>query len=153
MMTSPMPPQPKTVELPAVPTWAVELTQSVREGFARTNANLELVSNDLSLVKERVALLESWKISSETRAARTSDAVRSASQVDVEQAAQLAQERAAREALAAKLDALSGTQEAQLAILSRLDKVAANPIVKTLAAMLATAVITWLASHGIGVSK
>jgi hypothetical protein len=66
----------------------------------------------------------------------------------MEQAAQLAQERIAREDLATKVDALTTMQNTQLAILGRLDRVASNPTVKVLAGMLATAAISYLAGKG-----
>jgi len=96
------------------------------------------------------------------------------SDADMALESQLMQERTAREALAAahamtaekvtataeKVDTLDvkqdqqlKNQETSLAILARLDKVTSNPLVKTLAAMLMTAVITWLATHGVRVPQ
>jgi hypothetical protein len=96
------------------------------------------------------------------------------SDADMAIESQLMQERTAREALATshamtservaataeKVDALDlkqdqqlKNQEASFAILARLDKVASNPLVKTLAAMIMTAVITWLATHGVRVPQ
>jgi hypothetical protein len=49
---------------------------------------------------------------------------------------------------ASKVDRLTATQDIQLAILARLDKVASNPTVKVIAGMVATAILTWLASRG-----
>lgn len=147
---------PKTTQLAAVPEWAAELTRATKEGFSRISANLELVSTDLSVVKDRVNILESRQNEFDTRASRSSEGVRGLSQADHSHDAQLVQERSAREALAKKTDSiasevtsLKATNETQLAILSRLDRVASNPLVKTMAAMLATALITWLASKGI----
>jgi len=54
-----------------------------------------------------------------------------------------------REAIAAEVADLKATQALQLAILARLDKVASNPTVKVLGGMLATALVTWLASRGL----
>ncbi len=147
-MSKDMPDQPKTKEIPAVPEWAIELTRSVKIGIAELRADVALVSNDLGIVKDRVSILESHKNDQDMRATRTSAGVRSLSTTDAEQQAALAQERAAREALATKVDRLTATQEIQLAILGRLDKVASNPTVKVLAGMIATALLTWLASHG-----
>jgi hypothetical protein len=145
------PSEKPTKELPAVPAWAVELTQSVKSGIAELRADVALVSNDLGVVKDRVAILESFRSDQEQRANRTSAGVRSLSTTDAAQEAQLAQERAAREELAAKVDSLAKTNETQLAILGRLDAVVKNPLAKTLVAMLATAAITWLAGHGVHV--
>ncbi len=152
------PEQPKTTQLPAVPAWAVDLTTTVKAGIAELRADVALVSNDLGVVKDRVAILESFRNDTEARATRTSAGVRSLSSTNAEQDAQLAQERAAREALAAKtdsveakVDALTASQSLQMTILTRLDAITQQPLVKTLAAMLATAAITWLASRGISI--
>ncbi len=59
----------------------------------------------------------------------------------------------AREDLAKQVAALATTNATQLAILSRLDKVASNPLVKTVGAMLFTAFVTWLATKGIKVPQ
>ncbi len=160
-MTTPIDPraeppeQPKTAELPSVPQWAIELTQAMKSGIAEVradvamvSADVAIVSNDLGIVKDRVTILESRRNDDEVRFNRTSNRVREVSQSDMEQASQLVQEKAAREELAAKVDALTTTQATQLAILSRLDKITSNPTVKVLAGMAATALVTWLASHG-----
>jgi len=136
-----MPEQPKTTQLPAVPQWAVELMRGMTEGFKQTNANLELVSTDLGVLKERVVILESER-------SKFSGGVRALSTASLENEAQLAQERASREALAVQVEALRNTNETQLAILGRLDAITKNPLVKTMVAMLATAFLTWLAAHG-----
>lgn len=147
------PEQPKTKELPAMTERALleDLRGVVKEGFRLTNANLEVVSNDLGVVKDRVTILE-------TERARFSGGVKSLSTANAEQDAQLAQERAAREALAADVAVVKGDMasvkrdtEMQTAILVRLDNIARNPLVKTLGAMLATALVTWLAAHGINI--
>lgn len=52
-------------------------------------------------------------------------------------------------ALTAKVDALSASQQVQLEILQRLDHVAANPLVKTVFAILAAAIASWAASKGL----
>lgn len=139
-----MPEQPKTAELPAadpVQVLLLKLQRGMDAGFLNMGADIKLVANDLGVVKDRVTLLE-------RRADTTSDRVKQQSSSDLSQDAQLAQERVAREELAAKVDALTSTQATQLAILGRLDKVASNPTVKVLFGMLATALVTWLASHG-----
>ncbi len=147
------PEQPKTKEIAAVPPWAIELTRAMKDGIAEVRADISLVSNDVGLLKQRVSIIESLRVEDEARAVKLSGGVRGLSNSDLEHASQLAQERAARESLAVKVDSLTSTQETQLAILSRLDRVASNPLVKTLAAMFATAVLTWLASHGIQVPR
>lgn len=161
------PPLPKTTQLPAVPDWAIELTRSMKHGFGAINArldaqevSLERVVNEGIRTNTRLSRIEERVDELEGRIGRTSTRVREVSQTDLEQGAQLVQERSAREAVAVKVDALAAdlaqlaaTNTAQLAILARLDKVASNPMVKTIAAMALTALITWLTSHGIGVAR
>jgi hypothetical protein len=88
----------KTVNLPAMTDRALleDLRGVVKEGFRNLSANLEVVSNDLGVVKDRVTILE-------TERGKYSGGFRGLSTADAEQAAQLAQERAAREALAAEV--------------------------------------------------
>lgn len=149
-----------TTELPAVPAWAVELMRTTKDGFARLAADVGLVANDISLVKERVTLLESWRTEQELRVSRASLRVKeldaATSQVDLEIQAKQAEEVLKRQALErqiadthARVEALSTSQETQLAILTRLDKVASNPLVKTVATAVGTAILTWLASKGV----
>lgn len=146
----PMPPQPKTVEIAKPSTTEIqlaELLRVVKAGFAdvdtrfeKMDANVELVTHDLGIVKDRVTLLED-------KARQNSLRAQSASQVDMAHESQLADEIVARKALAEKVDALTSSQATQTAILTRLDKIASNPLVKTVAASLGTAVLTYLATH------
>lgn len=108
----------------------------------RLTGTVDLVSNDLGIVKDRVTILEAERT-------KLSGGVRGLSTSNAEQDAQLAQERAAREALATEVKALTTMQETQLAILGRLDKVASNPVVKTVVTILGTAFATWAASKGL----
>lgn len=158
-----MPAQPKTTQLPAADKNEILLAEiktlmtqglsaldaKVAIGFGRLSADIALVSTDLGVVKDRVNVLEAFKVDSESRMSRTSTAVRGASQVDMEQAAQLAQERTAREDLAKQVASLATTNAAQLAILSRLDRLAANPAVKVLLFALGTVATGYLASKGL----
>ncbi len=145
------PEQPKTTQIAAVPQWAIELTQAMKSGIAEVRADIGLVSNDVGLLKQRVSIIESLRVEDEARAVKLSGGVRGLSSADEQQAAQLAQERSAREALATEVKALTTMQETQLAILGRLDKVASNPVVKTVATAIGTAVLTYLATKGIAV--
>jgi hypothetical protein len=47
-----------TVRMSEVPIWAIELTKNVKEGIAELKADVQLVSNDLGIVKDRVLILE-----------------------------------------------------------------------------------------------
>ena len=107
----------------------------------------------LTRIEVRVEGVEKDVGDLEARVGKASMAVRGQSSAGMEQAAALAEEKVAREALAKEVADLKGTNALQLAILTRLDGVAKNPLVKTIAAMLATAFVTWLATHGIKVPQ
>lgn len=163
---SEMPPQPKTREIPA-PRPEEILLAEVRSGFRSVNQRLDtqdatmekLVTEGiesnvrLTRIEVRVEGAELRVAELESRIGRTSSRVKEVSQQDMAQDAQLAQERAAREALAAKVDAIAKTNETQLAILARLDKVASNPTVKLILFAIGVAVTGWLMSHGIKVPQ
>ncbi len=57
-----------------------------------------------------------------------------------------------RKALAEKVDAIAAESSAQTVMLTKFttdaSKIFANPIVRSIAVMLGTAILTWLAAHG-----
>lgn len=115
------PPEKPTVKMETVPDWAVALTTgfaSVKDSVTslgrELSADIKLVSNDLGILNDRVGILESARNDGEQRAARTSQRVAQASQVDLEHEAKLglalaalAEEKAKRE----KLEADAATKE------------------------------------------
>jgi hypothetical protein len=142
-----MPEQPKTTKLQAADPALVLLTQikaAMEAGFRETNANIDLVSGDLNTVKAEVRAIQTWKGEQEARASRHSLQAKAESSHDLEQDAQLAQERAAREALATKVDTL-------LAIGERLDKLAKHPVAKVVGTIIAVTLAGYAASHGIAI--
>ena len=154
------PPEKVTTQLPAVPEWAVELTRTTKDGFRAVRADLELVANDLSLVKERVTIIETWRNDQDQRLNRNSNRVRdladTTSHVDLTVQAvkseaivkQMEQDRKIAETHT-MVEAVKAETAQQTAILARLDRVASNPLVKTVATAIGTAVLTWLASKGL----
>lgn len=140
-----------TVEFSAPPDWAIALTEKVTQGFAKTNANIELVSNDLDVLKGRVGNLESARVGDEERARLNSMRAKEPSQHDLETASALAQEIVAREALSRKVDAVVAENVAQTAMLTTLTgaakKLGSNPTVHTIAILLGAAIIAWLKGH------
>jgi chaperonin GroEL (HSP60 family) len=142
-MSDEMPPQPPTTRLEAVPPWAIELTRSMKEGFRVTNANIEMVSNDLSVLKERVSVLE-------TERTKLSGGVRGLSSANMQQDAEILAERQAREALTTKVDKLStAVVDIVVPILQRINDLTKNPLVKILV-VIATAVAgSYAASKGL----
>lgn len=154
------PPEKVTTQLPAVPEWVVELTRTTKDGFRAVRADLELVANDLSLVKERVTIIETWRNDQDLRASRNSNRVRdlaeATSHVDLAHDAKIAAEIVARQKLErdaaetrALVERLQAETASQTAILGRLDKVASNPLVKTVATAVGTAILTWLSVKGL----
>ena len=143
------PAEKPTVEIAKVPAWAIELTTAMKTGIAEVRADIGLVSNDLGVLKQRVSIIEGLRNSEEARASKLSGGVRGLSNATLEHDAQLAAERMARETLAAKVDALTASQELQLAILSRLDKVMSNSSVKVILGVLAMAAASWAATKGL----
>lgn len=154
-MSDEQPPPRPTVSLPAVPQWAIEMMQATKAGIAEiradvadaraeTRADVGLVSNDLGLLKTRVSIIESLRVEDEARTVKLSGGVRGLSSSDLAHEARIAE-------LGTKVDDLAKTNATQLAILSRLDKVASNPVVKTIVTILVTILGTWAASKGITV--
>lgn len=82
-------------------------------GFKRLGADVAVVASSVDVVKDRVHVLETWKVEQDARSTRTSARVTQASESDLAQAAQLAQERGAREALAVKVEDVVTTLKAQ----------------------------------------
>ena len=109
-MSADKPDEKPTVEIPAVPAWAVELTREVKGA----RSDIALVSNDLGLLKERVVLIEKRVTDGEERAARTSNAVKGQSQTDLAHEAKLAEFEVWKQEVATKAD-LAATTEAQTA--------------------------------------
>ena len=146
------PAEPPTKTLPAANPIEVALRQldvSMRSGFREVNANLDLVSGDLSTVKAEVRSLQSWRGEQEARLNNNSIRARQASQVDMEQASQLAQERSNREELAKRVDAIDAKQDVQIALLDKLVKLTEKPVVKLVATAIGTAILTWLSARGL----
>ncbi len=148
-MSDDKPAEKPTVQLAAVPDWAIELTKSVKSGFDEVRRDLETVKAEGQRTNLRLTRQEVRMDDVETRLANNSIRAKSTTQQDMEQDAQLAQERAAREALAVKVDDIAKTNEAQLAILARLDKIASNPTVKLILFALGTIATGYLASKGL----
>ena len=153
-----VPPQPKTAQFAAPEKSELllaELKALMVGNFAEVKVRLDSQDGVLARVvnegvrtNTRLDRIEHRVDEVETRMGRASTGVRGLSQTDLAHEAQLAAEKTAREALAKQVDGLTVTQEVQLAILSRLDKLAANPLVKAVVAMALTALVAWLATHG-----
>jgi uncharacterized phage infection (PIP) family protein YhgE len=129
-----------TAQLPAVPDWAVELTKSVKSGFAEVKADLSLVANDVTVVKDRVTVVESRVGALEESRKATSIRVRESQASDLEHAAQLAQLSANFQELIAKQ---TEAQTSEIAAL--VQRAAATPqgqkLLNAVVGLAATAVV------------
>lgn len=112
------PPEKPTTQLPAVPDWAIKLTMDMKEGFAKIGGDISLVANDVSVTKDRVALIETRVNVLEEARTKNSLRAATASQADLEHEAKLAKaaieleaERKAREELAVKVDLVYGVSK------------------------------------------
>lgn len=123
----------------------------------RLDGSVSLVINDVTIVKDRIAMIERRTEQLETAGTRRSDAVKAVdartSAQDMEQAAQLAQERAAREALAKEVKQLTEINSKQMRALEELNATAksivGNKMIRQIAYGVGTLILLWLASKGI----
>lgn len=149
-----MPPQPPTVALKKDDIIQAQLKQVIdgmssfrsemSTGIAHLTADVQLVSNDLGIVKDRVAIIEGWKNDQDARASRTSKRVQQVSDSDLSQEAKLADLIVWRTTVATK-DDLAKTTLAQTNQL--IDSLKKNPIVSKALTIIGTAIITYLATH------
>ena len=138
--------QTQTLQAPdPVQVMLARLTKTVETGFTDLRADTETLKNEGQRTNLRLTRLEMRQDDVETRLTRTSTRVKAESEHDMEQDTQLAQEMAAREALTAKVDTL-------VDIAGRLDRLFRHPVAKAVGSLLALALVTWLASHGVKVS-
>lgn len=119
-----------------------QIKQSMDAGFTEVRSDLESVKNEGQRTNLRLTRQEVRMDDVEVRLSHNSMRAKAESSHDMEQDAQLVQERAAREELATKVDAL-------LAIGERLDKLAKNPAAKAIGAIVTFALVAYAASHGI----
>ena len=125
MNKPPMPQQPSTTQLPAVPEWAIELTRSVKDGFAKVDANLQLVTSDLEVVKGRVGNLEDARRLDEARVNAHSARVKGTSENDLRQDSAIAH-------VIVRLDTVEANQtkaaEERAQTAAKVDETAANVV-------------------------
>jgi hypothetical protein len=148
----PGPPEKPTVQLPKVPDWAVELILSVKSGFRGVDerldtleTNLDIQGNTVRDVAKRMTALEERVVGIESRQHATSIRARQSTDNDLKHDAAIG-------VIISDVNELKASQAVQLAILEKwqasASKIAANPIVRSIATMVGAAVLTWLASHG-----
>lgn len=140
-----------TVEMQAPPDWAIALSEKVSQGFASVDSRLDALETNLDLqggavkdVGRRLTTLEERVGKIEDRQDTSSVRARSVTENDSKQDAAIAQ-------LVTDVAELKETQKTQLAILQRLDKVAANPMVRRVAYAIGLAILGYLGARGIRV--
>ncbi len=129
-----------------------EMSERMREGFTVTNTNISLVSVELDVIKGRIGTIEERQNAIDAWRRSNSERVRGiatqTSSADFRHEAALGVEVSARQTLAEKVDELDAKQDAQLAVLARLEKLASNPIVRQVATAVGTAILVWLSAKG-----
>lgn len=106
-----MPAQPATIQLPAMTTEAMiadiyKMSKGTAEDVKIIRADQDLLMGTVDSLKVDVRDLQRWKIDTEDRQSKHSGGVRQLSTNDAKQDAELANERAAREALALDVTAI-----------------------------------------------
>lgn len=132
------PPQPSTKQMPREDILQAQLSQLLArttDGFAKVDslvtdvrnlgANLEIVSSDLGVVKDRVAILE-------TERTKYSGGIRGLSASDGNQSMQIASLAVKVDDLAAKADAHTVSQSAQTVMLTKLTGILDTPMARRL---------------------
>lgn len=127
------------------------LSRTMHARFDSQDTILRNVVNEGVEANTRLSRLENRVEDVEVRMTRNSDRVRGVTASDSQQNIMIDTGVHERAALREQLEKLAAINSAQLQILSRLDAITKNPLVKTLAAMLATSLITWLATKGIAI--
>ncbi len=153
------PAQTPTVQIPKADRTDIliqELKQLVISASKASDERADRFEQSLKNQAERLAQIHQWKENIDQRLKSNSMRAQSASQMDMDQIAQIAQERAAREELATKLDSVTTSVTAistkidtvtvaqTNALLERFDEVAKNPMVRNILYLAGGAIIAWL---------
>ncbi len=145
----PMPKQPTTVALEKPPAWAIAIAEGQAAGFASINekvdslaTSVEVLQHDAKDTRLRLGRMEREVDEVKGRQNDGSMRIKAESKANLEQDAAMAH-------VIAKVASLEETQTQQLAILKRLDAVAANPMVRRVAYAIGSAILIYLASKGL----
>ena len=142
----------ETVEMPPPPAWAIALSEKVNDGFRAVRADIGLVANDVSILRERVVVIERWQLDTEVRIDASSKRAQEPSQHDLELKTEVNAEREAREALAKEVAETKAlvveNTEATLAIKKAVVGITTNPKVKTAAKALFYLIVAAAAAKG-----
>lgn len=116
--------------------------QETRATVNSLATNVEVLTKHVDTLTSRVILVERRQDEADGRATHHSGGLVRASETDAKHDAAIA-------TLVTDVAELRKTQVTQLAILTRLDSVAANPMVRRIAYGVGLLVLAWLASHGV----
>ena len=114
------PPEKPTLKLESPPDWAIALSEKVDTGFRGLRADIHLVANDVGIVRDRVVILEKWKLESEERTQKHSGGLARASEVDAKHDAAIA-------SLHEKVDAIAAKPDTTALIISEVKSAAGTP--------------------------
>ena len=121
------------------------------DNFAKLSANVDMVSNDLGLVKERIGIIEVWRHDVDSRASRNSARAQQASNHDMEADAKLAAVITWRAGVDEKLAQVPTKEDLAKTTLAQtnqlIDSLKKNPYVSKALTILGTAIVTYLATH------
>ncbi len=147
-MSAVRPEEKPTVEMGAVPAWAIALSEKVTKGFEGVDTRLTTIEGNQTLqggqvldIGRRMTEMERRVGGMEDRQTTNSVRVRSTTDENLKQDSAIS-------SIVVDVASLKETQATQLAILQKLDKVAANPMVRRVAYAVGTATLGYLASRG-----
>jgi septal ring factor EnvC (AmiA/AmiB activator) len=148
--------EPKTAPLSDCGACPIEDTivarlQQILDGQLRIEANVNLVSSDLGVVKDRMRVVESRLSVVEESRKSTSDRVRAAEAVDSEHDLKIAEANDRMDKLADAVEKVTGQNAAILRIAERAEagweKLSANPRTKLIIAAVVYAAYRYLEAH------
>ncbi len=126
--------QPQTVE-----DLIRNLGTSMNEGF-------QALGMRIGRLEPRLDELEAWRKKTSLRVGAI-DA--NTSSADLSHESKLAAEITARAALEKKVDAIDTKQNTQIALLTRIESLTSNPVVRQIFTMIGAGIVAWLASKGL----
>jgi hypothetical protein len=136
------PPQPTTTgRLPAADPILVAIATLTGE-VRGARADISLVSNDLSIVKDRVTVLE-------TERTKLSGGVRQLSNADLSKDAIISQLSKKVDDLATTVVTIDAKTDLQTDLLNKLVKLTEKPVVKLVATAIGTAILGYLSAKGL----
>lgn len=137
------------ITLEVEPTWVRDLKTEISHGVQVIDSRLDAIEANQDLQREAVRAIASRVSDASERLDRielrqNNNSIRVAASSDID-----LQHDAAIAKLILDLEALTKTQNTQLAILQKLEKVSENPLLRKVAYALGMALLAYLASKGV----